>query len=435
MKLRRSAQLLFAALLILAPFGTRYIWSRGEIAGFPVEAGTLSLFATQLLAIIFAVVAAAQSSREQRADLAARPEVLVAASAAAVVLFASLASGPVSGWNLLAGSWVILGVLVLAGVRLAGVSFLTAAAAIVVSASLQAALAVAQFLSQSAVGTKWLGMAPHEAAVAGSYVVETASGRWLRAYGSLSHPNVLGFFLIIGIFFAVGLLVSLPAGRRARRLAAAALPLLAAGVFFSFSKSAVLALIIGLTLLVFWSVRSSKPSFRPVFRSVLVLAAVGLLLGVIFSAVVFTRLSGAGRLEARSYDDRRAQIREAAEIVADHPLWGVGMGEMPLALERDYADGRPGWGYEPVHDVYLLSLSEVGLFGLMAWLAILTLAIHRSAAAARRGSVGAAILGACLAAVAAVSFVDHFLWSSWFGQLMFWSLCGLAFVRTEEKKN
>ncbi|MFA6604012.1 MAG: O-antigen ligase family protein [Patescibacteria group bacterium] len=426
MNLRRSVQLIFATLVFLAPFGTRYIWSRGAIAGFPVEAGTISLFATQILAVVFVFAAFALAARERRLGRLAGPAAAAAAALPLAALLASVISGPVSGWNLLAVSWIALGALVLCGIRLVEAPFLTVAAAFVASAAVQAALAAAQFFTQSAVSAKWFGMAPHEAAVAGSYVVETASGRWLRAYGSLAHPNILGFFLAVGIFFAVGLLLTLPAGSRARRLAAASLPLLAAGIFCSLSRSAVLALAAGFVVLLIWSVRFSKPSFSAVFRSALAVTAVLLLFGSIFNAVVFTRLSGSGRLEARSFNDRRSQLQDAAEIIADHPLMGVGLGEMPLALERDHGDGRPGWGYEPVHNVYLLSLAEIGLLGLIAWLSTLALALHSSMTAAARGSAPAAVIAAGLAAVIVASCFDHYLWSSWFGQLQFWLLCGLA---------
>ena len=73
---------------------------------------------------------------------------------------------------------------------------------------LQALLGIWQFLSQTTFSTKWLGLANHDPAVLGVSVVETADGvRWLRAYGGLDHPNILGGFLVIGIFLLIFLII------------------------------------------------------------------------------------------------------------------------------------------------------------------------------------------------------------------------------------
>ncbi|MCS6910931.1 MAG: hypothetical protein NZM11_10265, partial [Anaerolineales bacterium] len=65
----------------------------------------------------------------------------------------------------------------------------------------QVAAALAQIITQSSViprelGLRWPGA--FDAQTAGASVVLNAAGeRWLRAYGTLSHPNVLGAFLLV----------------------------------------------------------------------------------------------------------------------------------------------------------------------------------------------------------------------------------------------
>jgi len=65
----------------------------------------------------------------------------------------------------------------------------------------QGAVALAQVLAQNSVipgelGLRWPGM--FEAQTPGASVVLNAGGeRWLRAYGTLPHPNVLGAFLLV----------------------------------------------------------------------------------------------------------------------------------------------------------------------------------------------------------------------------------------------
>ncbi|MDA3802555.1 MAG: hypothetical protein PF488_01490, partial [Patescibacteria group bacterium] len=70
-----------------------------------------------------------------------------------------------------------------------------------------ATLAIYQFLTQSSFSFKYLGLAKHSPDVLGTSVVESATGRWLRAYGGFDHPNILGgvlaFSLILGLYLLV----------------------------------------------------------------------------------------------------------------------------------------------------------------------------------------------------------------------------------------
>lgn len=76
----------------------------------------------------------------------------------------------------------------------------------------QAGLGIWQFFTQFAFGSKWLGLARHSPADLGASVIELIAPdgvgeRWLRAYGGLDHPNVLGGVLVIGILLILSLLI------------------------------------------------------------------------------------------------------------------------------------------------------------------------------------------------------------------------------------
>ena len=73
------------------------------------------------------------------------------------------------------------------------------------SAVLQSIIGILQFTFQKTISSKWLGMALQEASVSGTSVVETTTNRFLRAYGSLPHPNILAGFLVIGFIILLGL--------------------------------------------------------------------------------------------------------------------------------------------------------------------------------------------------------------------------------------
>src|SRR3989338_8938718 len=71
----------------------------------------------------------------------------------------------------------------------------------------QGILAVGQFFSQTVTHIPGFGMAPQTAARLGSFVIETGTERWLRAYGAFGSPNILGGYL--ALVFVIGLLLYL----------------------------------------------------------------------------------------------------------------------------------------------------------------------------------------------------------------------------------
>ncbi len=155
------------------------------------------------------------------------------------------------------------------------------------------------------------------------------------------------------------------------------------------------------------------------------LAAAFVSVGLVYREPALTRASVQGRLEWRSWNERQTLTADALKLVSRHAALGVGAGEMPAAVWRELADARSGWQYQEVHNLPLLVLVDIGAVGLAFWLLLLGWIVRclwplRSAGAA--AAVPAAMLGAGLVA----GLFDHFLWSSWPGQLLFWLACGLT---------
>jgi O-antigen ligase len=101
---------------------------------------------------------------------------------------------------------------------------------------------------------------------------------------------------------------------------------------------------------------------------------------------------------------------------------------MPLALARESATERNWWQYDYVHNVPVLVAVETGLIGLAAWLgfAVTMLLVVRDRLLHKTAlSSGVTVYAASFIAMLVASLFDHFLWSSWFGQLLFWTVAGL----------
>ena len=125
----------------------------------------------------------------------------------------------------------------------------------------QALLGIYQFLTQSSFACKYLGLAAHDPIVSGTAVIETMDGRWLRAYGGLDHPNVLGGALAISLILAAYLLIKKKViNSQAQAWTSGFLFIFyfiaLYALLFSFSRAAWLAFVLGLVVLLIRIIRS-----------------------------------------------------------------------------------------------------------------------------------------------------------------------------------
>jgi O-antigen ligase len=281
----------------------------------------------------------------------------------------------------------------------------------------QAGLAVLQAVTQT---TAWLAglnlpwPGSLVAATPGASVVQTAGGgRWMRAYGTLSHPNILGGYLVIGLGAA---LERYRATRRRGWLGVGWLIL--AGLLLSFSRSAWVAA--GVMLAVagaFWLLHRPSPLDRARARR-WVAAGLGALtllsLPVLPMLLARTNLGGAPlRLEQRSTDDRSLLNRAAVEMLLDRPLAGVGGGAFVVRLYQVTQGSLP---LEPAHNLPLLLAAELGWPGSVAMGVLAAGAAwrlwRRRLAGQRSGLAQAELLmGALLAGLLTVGLFDHYWWT------------------------
>ena len=128
-------------------------------------------------------------------------------------------------------------------------------------------------------------------------------------------------------------------------------------------------------------------------------------------------------LEQRSVDERLALLQASALFLSKYPWLGVGAGNMPF-VELSYPPTSAI--QQPVHNVPLLVGVETGIFGLLLWLVgplcILWAAWRRRF---QLSTIGLAASAAIVALLVSAQ-LDHYLWSSTTGRLMFWLALTLA---------
>lgn len=241
----------------------------------------------------------------------------------------------------------------------------------------QAIIAFLQFIWQKSVASKYLGMAFHDAASLGTAVVESSSGRWLRAYGALDHPNVLGGVLALICLWSAWFIMKYNFKSDWERIFLWLVYLSTlAGLFFSFSRSAWLAFLLVKIILVLYFIFKKHYYKRVVL---LVLSSILLLspFVLIYNDLISTRLLSRGRVEQISINERQSDVREFSFKNYKHFLFGKGFGSYSLWQYIDDEEEKPAWNYQPIHNFWLLFIFEVGIFAVLSFLAFLFFYIQK----------------------------------------------------------
>ena len=448
---RLSLDTLFNAALIafffLLPLQTRYIFRAPMEGGVPYEYGTLSVFLAEILGWIVIGVGLWQGGFRSRIRAGSCTAFRMIIVGLLIWAFFSIIWAPDKLVAFQAAVRLLEGILLLFVARYTlHVTRYRIFWAFLAGAIIQAALGIYQFLTQSTLASTLLGMALHDPQMLGISVVEFGAERWLRAYGGLPHPNVLGGYLVV----ALAVLLQHKSIKALKHESIAwwiVVPILLTGIFFSFSRAAWAAAIV---VLGYWVIEVLKnichfdrvprdeclPALgeekshtvhgeeipHPDFASGLGMTILYVvLLVVMFRPLVATRIFfNDSRLEVKSRTERASGLRESWGLIKTYPVAGVGIGNYTQAVARALRPKEPLYTYQPVHNVPLLILSELGIMGLALFASALYYILKQSRSNAL-----------VLSCFVVLMMIDHYLWTLPLGILLFWGVLGLS---TSQKK-
>jgi len=428
-----SRALRWAALgfLFAIPFGTKKFLFSFETPFSNVYTGEYTaafLFGVDLIAIT--LVAACGIFLVRRPKRIEKEERLLLSLLAAFVFLGlgslAVAAYPAFGFYVLvrlalaAAAAIALGLTLREGV----VSLGSAMGAIGVSAAFQSAIALAQFFLQRSVGWWWLGetaaLGPTTPGVA---AILADGAAFLRGYGTFPHANLLAGFLVLGLV-ALGYRF-LAAERAAARLAAAAgIAAVIAGILVSFSRSGWIVGIVAAAAMLGFAWRA-WPRRRALSLAFTVVVSAASLAGTLWFAVA-PRANLA--LEERPVSDRWSYNLMALELIREAPL-GVGIGNQLFHSYDAGAFDRFGLTArgqrQPVHNLYLLMASEIGVVGLVSFLALLGFGYFRNWKLSNAWRLDPGVAAILLGALLLFGLFDHFLWDLNAGRLMLWAVLGM----------
>ncbi|MFH0891348.1 MAG: O-antigen ligase family protein [Candidatus Falkowbacteria bacterium] len=444
-------------LVFLLPWQTRWIIRPGVFNDGYSEYGTISLYGTDLVLIfLLALFVIFKFSINNHFPIFKHKIFLLITGLLDLLIFISIFYSPDKLIALQKYFWFLLGVGLFWLVVSVSYDRIKMLHAFLAGAITQATLGIWQFLSQSSFASKWLGMAIHDPGVPGTSVVETLAGeRWLRAYGGLDHPNILGGLLVLGILSIFLFLEKKTKTQDTRTqtnysnqtsnsksfgicnlkfvyILYLVFCILITALFFTFSRAAWAGLILG-TLIIFLSALIKKDLSTQKYLLKIVLAG-GIMIFIffnLFSDLVLTRLSRDTRLEIKSNTERVVSLKSAREIISNNWIFGVGAGNYTHYLHKMEPDLK-AWDYQPVHNVFLLIWAEIGILGLVLFITALCVISYElwKRVKTSRDEVYKISL---LAALIVMFQFDHWWWSGHFGILFFWLIIGiiLSSARTD----
>jgi outer membrane protein assembly factor BamB len=186
--------------------------------------------------------------------------------------------------------------------------------------------------------------------------------------------------------------------------------LLFAGLFFAYSQSSLVALFavtLALTL-----VAADKRS-----RIVVLVAAAALALVAAAASAAIVQ----GQSVRKATSGRSRLVKVTLVVIRKNPLHGVGIGAQPLASRKE-AETRTGVRRNASHTTPLTVAAELGLLGVLAYLALLAGAAAMLLAVVRRNRE----LGLGLAAVFLVLVAHSVFYSGFFEDPLMWGALALS---------
>ncbi|OGM97503.1 MAG: hypothetical protein A2735_02100 [Candidatus Yanofskybacteria bacterium RIFCSPHIGHO2_01_FULL_41_21] len=315
---------------------------------------------------------------------------------------------------------------------------------VIISATFQSIIAIAQFMTQGSLGLKYLSESPLAPAFSGIAAFLVDGTKIIRVYGTTPHSNVLALFLFIAIFIFYDSLIY-----HKKWWWHVFYVVILWAFFLTFSR-----VIVGLWgvsfILMFFLVthnlspRPRKPSasWRTDGSSLGPLPLLGkriwatnshkIFLTTICIAVTFIVVYWPYVINRSviSSDDEAVQLRilyNQESLASGQNLFGLGMGNfVPWLMTQDLHLSREI--YQPVHNIYLLIYSETGIVGIALFLLFLAFLLydfyHRLFAGWRIKKLYHIPFALVIVSILIFGLFDHYLWTIQSGRLIFFIALG-----------
>jgi hypothetical protein len=241
---------------------------------------------------------------------------------------------------------------------------------VILNCTFQSLIGIFQFITQQAIGLFWLGESHISPNVPGVAKILFNGHVLIRSYGLFPHPNIFAGFLLISIILCMiyknsthrPLLFShtirfkgfnIILGKRNLDFIIFVQSL---ALLLTFSKSAIIGLAISLLYIyvprrTFRTYDINDRNFRVIILSIFIL---------LFMA--YLSWSNVNLLLTKSLYERVLYLDVSRGTIMANPLLGIGIGQFVINMPK-YVNNLALWQFQPVHNVFLLIWSELGIIG------------------------------------------------------------------------
>jgi len=328
---------------------------------------------------------------------------------------------------------------------------------IVILGFIQAIIGISQAVLQHSVGLFWLKESLISVNIDGVAKIVFFGHKFIRAYGLFQHPNILGGFLLMSIVltFTYRKMFHMEHFNVSwgKALAYFILFIQVIALFLTFSKSAIMGLffvICYMAYTIFHPSRNKNVS-RETFLSYG--ASVKHFYKYIITSVVFLGLFlsvlgfNINSLLLKSFNERLLFLNVSRETIVGNPIVGLGMGQFVVEMQKYSPVFLANWQYQPVHNVFLLIWSELGIIGLVLFILFLwkvfrvnemfhpsrnenvsreTFSSYGTSVEQSRVLWDRTIFTGILLGFIIIMLFDHYFWDIQQGQIMLWMILGLV---------
>ncbi len=301
------------------------------------------------------------------------------------------------------------------------------AAVVAVSAVFQSVVGFLQFILGKSVGLWFLGETAFGPGTPGIAKVTINGLQFARAYGTMPHANILAGFLVLGLlaFFYLFLSEKKPT---LRVFQSAGIFAVLTGLLVTFSRSGWIAATVSTFTLIVWEFFADKENRGKLVYLACLLFVICILLFVSLSWAISPRAHFSATEGPVS--DRWNYNKIGLELIVSNPL-GVGVGNQLFHTYSTNLFGKYDVNslgqWQPIHNLYLIMGSEVGILGLLSFLAFVISLIWQN----RKSEIR--ISAIMLLALLMSGLFDHFLWDLQLGRLMLWVTIGILLGVTQNK--
>lgn len=287
-------------------------------------------------------------------------------------------------------------------------------------AFVQVLIGLGQYLRQGDLGLWFLGEPKLGADYFNIAKIDLGGEKILRSYGTFAHANIFGGFLFISLALILKNLTKDNYIQKSHFLIVFLL-----GLLISFSRSAWLALLI--LLLVMWGLKAMKFNWKQLLLTLVLLTFVMVVFSI--DQILLARI---WNFSLSSWDERLIFSGIARDMIGHNYLLGVGPGNFVLMMPNYVSQTIASWLYQPAHNFFLLTLSELGLPGLLLWLITFFSTVKMVLFSQHRKTVSqkysAKVYLGLLSGIGFLLLIDHYFYTIWAGQVLLALVMGLVWA-------